>query len=381
MTASQHHGASSYESLAEDFAAELAAHAVTLPLGAQLDALAGFLSSQLILFAGPSGTGKSTLARRLASFFSSRFEVLDGQPGLARRQELTGYASVLSGSPAFASTEDTEHLVALAQPPSGPGADDPPVLLVEEGNLSPIEGYLGPLVHGLSGLAIEHITWPLHDHGADLPRQGAGAGASIPRELTFKPWPRLLVTVNIDATAPAPAAKVAARGAVMLLEPPTLTAALESHAAVFGGSPPASYPGRGLAGDPRACLMVTQHAGEVDTLLSELQSSLASAVSTEGANLVSQRAAQRCLLYLAAYTLVAQGSPDDELRSSALKDGADNALLHHVLPSLEPAHFPTVAERARTAARPGGLLADRLARLRTSDEWSGIPDDFWSGLS
>ena len=373
-------GQSSYESLAEDFAAELDAYDIVLPPATQLDALACFLSSQLLLFAGPSGTGKSTLARRLATCFSSRFIVLDGQPGVARRQELTGYASALSGDIAFASTEDTSRLVNLAQPPSGPGADDPPVLLVEEGNLSPIEGYLGPLVHGLSGLATNHITWPLHDHGGGLPRQGS-QGPPVPEELGFGPWPRLLVTVNVDATAPAPAAKVAARGAVVLLEPPTLTAALESHAAVFGASPPPTYPGRGLAGDPRACLMVAQHAGQVGALVDALESALTAATSTQGANLVSQRAAQRGLLYLAAYALVAAGSPDEDLRTHALRDGAENALLHYVLPSLEPAHFPTVAERARTTARPGGVLADRLSRLRTSDEWSGIPDDFWSGLS
>ena len=376
---SQQSGASSYESLAEDFAAELDAHAVTLSMAAQLDALACFLSSQLLIFAGPSGTGKSTLARRLSNFFSSRFAVVDGQPGLARRQELTGYASELTGSPAFASTEDTDRLVTLATPPGGPSANDPPVLLVEEANLSPIEGYLGPFVHGLSGLATEQVTWPLHNHQSDLPAQGGGN--AVPAEITFSPWPRLLLTVNIDATAPAPAAKVAARGAVLLLEPPTLEAALESRSAVLATGPPPTYAGRALAEDPRACLIAMEHAGQVDILVKALEQSLASAASSEGANLVSQRAAQRCLLYIAAYALVSEGSSDDDLRNNALKDGADNALLHHVLPSLEPAYFPSAAERARTAARPRGVLADRLARLRTSDEWSGIPDDFWSGLS
>ena len=144
MSTGGRQGSNPYDSLADDFAAELVAHAVAVAPAAQLDALASFMSSQLILFAGPSGTGKSTLARRLASFFSSRFAVLDGEPGLARRQELIGYASILSGTPQFASTEDAARLISLATPPGGSGAGDAPVLLVEEGNLSPSRATSAP---------------------------------------------------------------------------------------------------------------------------------------------------------------------------------------------------------------------------------------------
>src|SRR3954452_6677605 len=96
------------------------------------DALASFVSSQFVLLAGPSGTGKSSLSRALADFFTDRSAVVDSEPGLVRPQDLAGYASGLTGTEEFVATPATDALKRL----HGTG-QHPPVLVVEEANVSP----------------------------------------------------------------------------------------------------------------------------------------------------------------------------------------------------------------------------------------------------
>ena len=203
----------------------------------------------------------------------------------------------------------------------------------------------------------------------------------MPPTLTFQPWPRVLTTINVDAGAPAPANKIVARGAVLLLEPPELSDAITSADGLFVSPPQTDPPGRGVDLDPRAALAAARH----NKLEGQLRAALAAALghaTIGGRNLVSPRVAQKALLYLAAYDSIAEHASDPVLVPERRRDGAENALLHYVLPVLDPVHFGTVVESARDGSRPGGLLRDRLSRLRTTEAGlSALPDDFWSGLS
>ena len=64
-------------------------------------------------------------------------------------------------------------------------------------------------------------SWMLHETFV-----GANAGGSnlnLPSTLLFGPYPRVIGTINVDTTAPAPARKVVARSSVILLKPEALT--------------------------------------------------------------------------------------------------------------------------------------------------------------
>jgi len=242
-----------------------------------------------------------------------------------------------------------------------------------------MEGYLRPFLHGLSRPYAEQARWTLHNYVHDL--DSVSGGPAVPPEIVFGPWPRVLVTINVDATAPAPAPKVVARSGVLLLEPPDRKAAIRSFGSLFAPPPSGKPPGRGIDGDPRASLDLAVANGDDQDLRDALDLAL-EAAAADGRNLVSPRAATKALMYVAAYAQVASRSGDQELHDERLRDGAENALLHFILPTLDSAHFGAVAEAARERARANGLLRDRLARLRTGGGgFAGVPDDFWSGLS
>ena len=73
---------------------------VVVGLSDATDLLAAVLSSQFVLFAGPSGTGKSTLARQLQSFFadSDKARTVDARRQWLSPEDLAGYYSVLGAS-------------------------------------------------------------------------------------------------------------------------------------------------------------------------------------------------------------------------------------------------------------------------------------------
>ena len=333
------------------------------------DALACFISNQFLLLAGPSGTGKSSLAHALADFFSSRSATVDSEPGLVRPQDLAGYASGLSGTEEFVATPATAALRSL----HGPGPH-PPTLIVEEANLSPIEGYLAPLTHGLSALRAGEVRWTMHSQANPLPVRGDAAADPVPSTLLLEPFPRLLATLNVDASAPAPANKVSARAAVLLLEPPELAEALSLPTPTSPLTQTSVPPGDGTGGDPTDSLLA-RISSQTDQPLRDALG-VAAEDALENRRRVSPRMAQRALIYQAAYEAVCAdaGGPLQEHR---IRHAAENALLHYLLPVLSPTEFTQVAARLQKAAQPDGLLADRLSGLRLAeDDWRQAPDDF-----
>jgi len=354
--------------LLRQFSIFLEAHGLRFDDGTKADALAAYLSSQILMFAGPSGTGKSSLAGALSHFFADRRARIEAEPGLVRPADLTGYPSVLTGRAEFVGTLALERLLVLEG-----ATESPPVVLVEEANLSPIEGYLGAFTHQLGALAAREMTFDLHRDAHDMVSRG-NLGL-VPPTLRLAPYPRLLLTLNVDATAPSPANKVVARACVLLLEPPDLDVVFAEPPveATTTETPPAS----GVAGHPGDCLLAAIDGGEDG----ELRDALKSAFAVCGERRISPRMAYRSLQYAAAYLAVVAGTP--ALEQHALVDAAQNALLHFVLPLLDPREFLEVAQLARRDARPGGALARRLDALpEAGDDLLGfVADDFWTGLT
>ena len=102
--------------------------------------------------------------------------MLEARSGWSGPEDAFGYYSSLTAQ--FAQTPDTPKLVALHEFAVGVlGGDEPDtahaastVLLVEEANLSAIEGYLAPVTHGLSAISVPLLTWPLHAQRAGARR-------------------------------------------------------------------------------------------------------------------------------------------------------------------------------------------------------------------
>lgn len=390
-----------------------AARGVSLDLATATDVLACVLSSHLILFAGPSGTGKSTIARLLASFLSrdDATAVLEARSGWAGPEDAFGYYSSLTSQ--FAQTPDTPRLVALHEFAVGALAGEQleldraasSVLLVEEANLSPIEGYLAPVTHGLSAVRVPLVAWPLH-------AQRSGADDSddlqeVPPTAILGPWPRVFATINVDANSVAPARKVTARAAVVLLEPeeswdagaeaerllsPAVSGADLTNDVTGAGLSAAPVDGIGSArarvrmmGDPtsaRAALdlggltAVLQHFGRLLEVIGD------------GAPLVpSRRDSERAANFMAYFIALGGGPGDDQLARVA----AENAVVHVILPQLPMHLFAGAVERlaadelseAADAGGLGGGLGQRVRRLRAATSGMLFTDsmDFWAALS
>jgi energy-coupling factor transporter ATP-binding protein EcfA2 len=366
------------------------------------DVLTCALSSQFLLFAGPSGTGKSTLARALAEFFAPEdsWRVIEARRQWLGPEDVVGYFSPLTTH--FALASDTEKLIDLHESSmrvtlSGAGAASiVPILLVEEVNLSPIEGYLAPLIHGLSKPSSTYVKWPLH---------GRTAGASdldeslvVPRAVLLGPYPRLIGTINVDQNSQAPARKVAARATVLLLEPDDRfnsgQAARVLKANVEPKNLPASGVGQPWLGDPAAARISSS-----DKELSEYMEGLGHLLDmtvVDGNPLVElgRRDIVRCANYMAYYAPLAQSAqepaPDRKL---IVKLAAENAFLHFILPTLPAETFRAVVDRLPTmidlaagpkdSAKLGGLLLPRLERLARAASRFAFAEalDFWASLS
>lgn len=340
-----------------------------------LDLLASALSSQLLIMAGPSGSGKSLMASALAGFFAPKDARcrLESARLLAKREEFLGYFSFLADRK-FVAYDSLLELLRVCERSD----ETPPCVTIEEANLSPIEGYLPALVHGLGGAQTEWLTVGLHTQEGEVESQVPGT--SVPRELVLGPFPRFFATINVDADSPAPARKVVSRSCVVLLEAPTFAVALSAADSLVQPSVElAEGPAAALIGRPAAAFARYVKTGS--ELYQQALSERADVLRTFlGVDVIAPRQLLHALMYMAWYVELAGIDEPDE-NDAVIAAGADNALLHFVLPSLPAQQFAkSVSALAETAT---GILGTRLERLRTSLEGQhfGPPPDFWGALS
>lgn len=391
-----------FEALVEKFTRYAEESGVTLDITNALDVLASVLSGQFLLFAGPSGTGKSTVARLLASFFAppDAWRIVDARRQWIGPEDVFGYYSPLTGY--FALTSETAKLVDLHEASvqivrKKQGAKPTaPILLVEEMNLSAIEGYLAPVVHGLSTPSASHVKWPLHAKAEGA--SDAEGSVLIPRNVLLGPFPRVLGTINVDQMSQAPARKVTARANVVLLEPDARfdtdsTAAFLKTKAGGAEPPSANAPGREWIGDP-ATLRLKLDDPSLIELAQALEELLGKVhVKNEKALQLSRRDLVRLGNYMSYYirlgAAAAEGTTATEIRRLA----AENAFLHLVLPGLPADQFRScvaalsgdgaVAAESQDPKKLGGLLSTRLERLSSAGSRFAFAEalDFWTSLS
>jgi hypothetical protein len=340
-----------------------------------LDLLAATLSSQFVIMAGPSGSGKSLMASALAAFFApaNRRCRLEASRLLAKPEEFLGYYSHLAGE-RFMAYDQLLSLLGLDA-----AGQTPPMITIEEANLSPIEGYLAPLVHGLGGLETPVLPVRLHTQPGTVESQVPDQ--AIPPVLELHPYPRFFATINVDADSPAPARKVVSRACVVLMETPTFDTALAAadtlvHPSVEDADGPASA----LIGRPTIAFGRYAETGSdvYEQALTERAALLREKLDVE---VVAHRQLQHSLMYM-AWLVELAGETEPEQGNQAVEAAADNALLHFVLPSLPAVQFERALEALNDGARTG-VLATRLARLRSvvTEQQFGPPPDFWGALS
>lgn len=351
------------------------------------DLLAAVLSSQFVLFAGPSGTGKSTAALALAEFFApdSRRATIAVERTWETPQDVVGsYSSFAQYFLARPGLDQLEKAVVLEGAEDGSDESRTPVVVVEEANLSPLEGYLNPVLHGLSAPASTSIKWALHPLAQNAARSGEeGAPLTVPPELTLGPWPRFLGTINVDHTAIAPARKVSGRACVVLLEPMEEAAAAAGIEALWKGvgSGDRDVGPEELLHDPRTALASVLHSAALTSLAASLDNVIGSLRDSIGANPVSKRDEQRCLLFMASFCEIAPHVPGFTAEDLQLV-AAENAVLHFVLPGLTPQQFGVATDLFREPLT-GSLLRSRCARLvpDDADMTLGYAVDYWTALS
>jgi hypothetical protein len=274
-------------------------------------------------------------------------------------------------------------------------------------NLSVIEGYLGPIVHGVSVPVVERIEWELHEEAE--PGSTADEASSlelVPGVLVLEPYPRVLGTINVDADALAPAKKITARAGLILLEPDEQAETAATVDAAYRPAAPLETPPGADAlqdGDPRAALTWLALDKANDSGFTAITRAIDTAVSAlldagQSSNVVSKRDLLRCLLYVSWYVTLASDFPSSSPAApeevpqppkaaafdpNVVNSAVENSLLHFVLPGLKGPEFENALERIDTTARDGGLLKRRVMRIRTAARTElGIgPVDVWSALT
>ena len=353
------------------------------------DLLASILGSQFLLFAGPSGTGKSTAARVLAEFFCppERRSTIPAESTWEAPHDVTGTYSSFAGY--FLARPGLDELIRLDDSATARNRNQDkitPVVIIEEANLSRIEGYLNPVMHELSVLARETVDWVLHTMATPVPRSGSvDAPADVPPKLALGPWPRFLGTINIDHTAIAPARKVSGRACVVLLEPLERVAAAEGVGALWNTGSATWQDGPSeLLNDPRTALAGLLGSDGLQQLTGALDATTSELAQAVQANLVSKRDEHRCLQYMAFFCAVASHMPAHEpCNSSELRTvAAENALLHFVFPGLTAQQFASAIDLFKGEGLPS-LLRSRCRRLQSSESQAtlGYDADFWTALS
>lgn len=377
------------EQAAVEFADFLGARGLVYEPHVQADLLAAILGSQFVLFAGPSGTGKSTAASALAEFFTpaSRRSTLRVERTWESPSDVAGAYSSFAGY--FVKKPGLDVLLGSRRHEAAGASDESaraPIVVVEEANLSPIEGYLNPVVHGLSTPAQEFVAWPLHALIAGAPLSAAdGAPLEIPQLLELGPWLRLLGTINVDHTAIAPARKVSGRACVVLLEPMESPSSEDGVSALWAGTtgPAAPTSSHEILHDPRTALAAIRGTQSLSDLANALDATVVELRDALSSNPVSKRDEQRCLLFMAFFHEVAAYVPDLTLTApDRLRVAAENAILHFVLPALTPEDFTRAVDLFRQPGAPS-LLRSRCSRLAPADADSalGYAIDFWAALS
>jgi energy-coupling factor transporter ATP-binding protein EcfA2 len=381
-----------------------------IDLSTSVDVLATVLSSQFLLFAGPSGTGKSSLARVLARFFTldEAWHILEARRQWIGPEDVFGYYSPLTGY--YALTPSTTDLIKLHQislkwyhSRTDTDLNDiaVPILLIEEANLSPIEGYLAPIIHGISSPSASYVKVPLHAKPSGA--TDTENSIIVPCDVLLGPYPRFFGTINVDPTSHAPARKVSTRASVVLLEPeenfdPTAAALFLSTigtTSTFSETLPTAPPGRQWIGDPAAARVVCNEK-ELREFTDTLASFLRAVVdeNNEAILRLSHRDLERCVNYMAYFIRLgnATSGPTPD-RPSLLRLAAENAMLHIVLPNL-PANIFRICVQAlledEILSTPsynprqlGGLLLPRLQRLYNSTTGIVFTEalDFWACLT
>ncbi len=341
-----------------------------------VDLLAAALSSQFVIMAGPSGSGKSLMATALAGFFAPKERRcrLEASRLLAKPEEFLGYYSHLADQKFMA----YDQLLSLLELDMAFDST-PPMITIEEANLSPIEGYLSALIHGMPGLETKALPVRLHTQPGDVDSQVPQQ--KIPPVLELEPYPRFFATINVDSDSPAPARKVVSRACVELLETPTFETALAAagklvHPSVEDATGPAA------AHIGRPTIAFGRYAESGSEVYEQALGERATMLRDElGVEVIAHRQLQRSLVYMAWFVEL-EGVSEPGPGDAAVEAAADNAILHFVLPSLPAAQFARALEALNDGSRRG-VLATRLARLRSvvEEQQFGPPPDFWGALS
>lgn len=363
--------------LVDEFKKFATAHGIAVSDADIHDLLAATLGSQFVLMAGPSGSGKSLMASALSAFFAKkdRRTRLEGSRFLARQEEFLGYYSHLAGEQFIAQ----QPLLDLLPLEAAEDRKEVPIVTIEEANLSPIEGYMSALVHGLGGNESADLSFQLHSIWEDP--MLTQSGEEVPASLRLAPYPRFFATINVDADSPAPARKVASRACVVLTETPSIdeakvSADILSQPSIGKADGPAST----ILGRPSSAFARYKETGSTvyEEALSARGKDLSQAIGTEAVNF---RAYQKALFYIAWYVELA-GIEEPEPDSLVVATAVDNALLHFVLPTLSAQQFAQAIEGLQNVD-PASVLSRRIVRLRAAigEQHFGPAPDFWGALS